>query len=374
MRPLRWNDGTKWGDKNAYWGSPSYVLEPGDPGYVPVPPDPPQQTITHKHTMSSNPTPRNEKILRALAQDMADGLHSIEDVIGMKQNKEADVRAALKKLEGDPAAPAGSAARKGSLLVYEQCKAASSAAQSALGALSDGAVNDFLQASSDVLSGILGSRWSNAWMPTGFPDHSTAVPRTQEKRFSLLMGLKNYFTANPTHELNQPPHRIVTAAAADALHTQISDARSAVNTAAATQVIAKTSRDADVQALFDRISGTIAEAGQVLGADSPQWETLGLNIPANPTPPAAVTELTLTGAGPKRALAEWPHATRGTRYRVFIQVVGTDADFRLYDSTDGLEMLIKDLPAGATVRVKIKSANDGGDAATFSPMREIVVG
>ncbi len=34
MRPLRWNDGTKWGDPNARWGDPSYVLEPGDPGYL----------------------------------------------------------------------------------------------------------------------------------------------------------------------------------------------------------------------------------------------------------------------------------------------------------------------------------------------------
>lgn len=34
MRVLRWGDGTKWGDPNAYWGNPSYVLEPGDPGYV----------------------------------------------------------------------------------------------------------------------------------------------------------------------------------------------------------------------------------------------------------------------------------------------------------------------------------------------------
>src|SRR5258708_3449407 len=184
--------------------------------------------------MSSNRTPRNEKILRPLAQDIADGLHAIEDTIGMKQNKEADVRASLYKLEGDPAAPAGSAARKGSLLVYEQCKQATGDAEAAVSALSKNGVSDFLQAASDLLSGILGSRWSNAWMPTGFPNNSTAVPSKQEARFSLLMSLKNYFTANPTYELNQPPHRIVTAAAAGALHTQLSDARAAVNAATAT--------------------------------------------------------------------------------------------------------------------------------------------
>ena len=49
MRTLRWGDGTKWGDPNAYWGNPSYVLEPGDPGYVdPNPPPPATQTNTKK--------------------------------------------------------------------------------------------------------------------------------------------------------------------------------------------------------------------------------------------------------------------------------------------------------------------------------------
>ncbi len=35
MKTLRWDDGHKWDDKNSRWGDPSYVLEPGDPGYVP---------------------------------------------------------------------------------------------------------------------------------------------------------------------------------------------------------------------------------------------------------------------------------------------------------------------------------------------------
>jgi hypothetical protein len=36
-------------------------------------------------------------------------------------------------------------------------------------------------------------------------------------------------------------------------------------------------------------------------------------------------------------------------------------------------MVIKSVPAGATVRVRVKSANEGGEAAEFSPAKEIVV-
>ena len=40
MRVLRFDSGEKWDDANAYLGDPSYVLEPGDPGYVATGPIP----------------------------------------------------------------------------------------------------------------------------------------------------------------------------------------------------------------------------------------------------------------------------------------------------------------------------------------------
>ena len=116
MRPVTWNSGVRYGDKNLRWGSPfSYLLEPGDPGYSP--PDVPGDTAPKpKHTkaMSTNATPQNPKVLRARCHDLADGLHEKEVEIGMAQNTEAKVRADLKKIEGDTAAPPGSDARKGS--------------------------------------------------------------------------------------------------------------------------------------------------------------------------------------------------------------------------------------------------------------------
>ena len=52
MKPVKWNDGTKWGNINARWGSPSYLLEPGDPGYQPDPLSTPNPTTPKKkHTM-----------------------------------------------------------------------------------------------------------------------------------------------------------------------------------------------------------------------------------------------------------------------------------------------------------------------------------
>ena len=35
MRIIHWDDGYHWDGPNLRWGDPSYLLEPGDPGYTP---------------------------------------------------------------------------------------------------------------------------------------------------------------------------------------------------------------------------------------------------------------------------------------------------------------------------------------------------
>jgi hypothetical protein len=67
MRTLRWDDGTKWDDPNAYWGDPSYVLQPGDPGYVP--PKPERHPVSNKRKFNCSLS----TLLRA-ADSLADAL------------------------------------------------------------------------------------------------------------------------------------------------------------------------------------------------------------------------------------------------------------------------------------------------------------
>ena len=59
MRPAYYDSGIKSGDPNLYWRTPSYLLEPGDPGYVPdlTSASYPKTTTTKGKKMASNPTP-----------------------------------------------------------------------------------------------------------------------------------------------------------------------------------------------------------------------------------------------------------------------------------------------------------------------------
>ena len=50
MKILTWDSGYRWDDPNIRWGDPSYILEPGDPGYVPNPAEMPVQTQKRKRS------------------------------------------------------------------------------------------------------------------------------------------------------------------------------------------------------------------------------------------------------------------------------------------------------------------------------------
>jgi hypothetical protein len=61
LRTANWDSGVRWDDPNFYWGDPSYILEPGDPGYVPP-----------ASALPNNPNPRKRK--KPMKEDpIADG-------------------------------------------------------------------------------------------------------------------------------------------------------------------------------------------------------------------------------------------------------------------------------------------------------------
>jgi len=117
------------------------------------------------------------------------------------------------------------------------------------------------------------------------------------------------------------------------------------------QATCKAVRDAGVEALSDEVTMTISEIDGQLADDDPRWEVFGLNIPANPTAPEAVTTLTITPAGTGRELVEWPCARRANYYRVFLKRIGTDSAFVNVDDAGDLDFVLKNLTPGATIEV-----------------------
>ena len=293
--------------------------------------------------------------LLSLAEDMADGLNTHQAAIGVAQNTETVVRATI----------------TGVRTADSELGTAKDARQDAMDVLqaADDLARAFLGAARKVLQQFLGNFWSTQWEPTGFPDQSTAIPSTQEKRMNLCASLKIYFTNVPAHEVAALG---VTAALADARFAAVSDGRDALAQKTTDQTTKLQARDVAEANLRKRVRGLINELETLLADDDPRWHAFGLNMPADPDTPEAVASVTLTENMAGKVVVTWPRARRATRYRIFKQVVTVDPDFVFAETVHDLEAMLEGLPSGQTLKVYIVAANDAGEAAA-SPTEQIVI-
>jgi hypothetical protein len=306
--------------------------------------------------MGANLLPKSLDELFTLAEDMADGLHTHEVAVGVKQNLEAAVRAALTDCQ----------TRQTAFITSKGTKKGKTNDQT----IADSNAKAFIGKARNVLVPYLGVTWSDDWAPTGFPNQSTAVPPTLAERQALLTSLQAYFTANAAKE-NAPLG--VTAANAGTLFTALSDARSAVNQALTDFNQKKTDRDTSERALRKRMRGLIEELTQLLDELDPRWYAFGLVPPGAPDTPDQPTGLVLSAGPPGTVYADWADAPRATGYRVETQLVGVDPDFQLFTSVSDSDATLTGLPSGATLNVRLIATNDQGDASPPSDVAQIVV-
>jgi hypothetical protein len=214
--------------------------------------------------MAANPVPRHSGKLQSFADHQIEGLHLHEEAIGLKRNTEAAMRATL-------------AAATQAELQAGQALTARSAAYAALTAADD-AGRAKLRDCKLRLAMKIGQRRSAAWEPTGFPDRSTAVPRTMDPRYLLLGALQRYFTAQPGHESAEVG---ATAALCAAAHTVLHDARLAANMAESAVTEAIRARKAATKALRKRCRSLVLELWQLLPRNDARYASFGLKIPAS---------------------------------------------------------------------------------------------
>ena len=305
-------------------------------------------------SMAGNPVPTAQNEVFALGEDMADGCHHHETDIGLQHNKEADIRSAITSLRT-------SEAGFGSARFNRQF------AMDALHGVDDTATV-FLGKARGVLSSFLGNRWSTQWQPTGFPDLSTAVPNTQEKRMNLCASLKIYFTNVPAQEVAGMG---VTAAIAEIQFQALSGGRDVLAMKDELQTTARQGRDVDYTALRKREHDLINELDTLLPVDDSRWHAFGLSMPTDPNTPESVAAVTLVAGTVGKIVASWPRAKRATRYRPFVQIVGVDLDFVARDAVHDLTVTLTGFTTGQKVNVYIVAANDAGEALP-SPTVQII--
>lgn len=340
---MNWDEGT--------WDSTSW----DSPAPAPFTPLPTTRKRINHHIMAANPTPDDDDVLCALAEDLADGCHLHEVAIGIKQNTEAVIRAAITALSQQKQLLGTARASLDALIAAHEVK--------------DREGITVLTNCKLRLAKLFGSRWNASWEPTGFPGQSTAIPSTMDQRFSLLGSLETYFTANPASESAEAE---ATAALCAAKHDEVSTARQAVNTARTTLTTRKKDAEAVVRTLRKRVRGLIEELGTLIADDDERYEAFGLNIPANPSAPEPIASLTVAAIGGGKVHLMWPYSTRMAGTRLQQKITGVDDDFVSAGTADGLEKTLAGYTAGQSVVFRAIAYNDGGDA-TPSPEATVTV-
>jgi len=357
MRVLHWDDGTTWDDPNAYWGDPSYVLEPGDPGYVPPDPLPTKKTKPRKRNyMATNPTPLAFGELLTAGEDLCDGMNQHAVAIGLKQNTFALARAELDAM----------IAAQNLFKAAEDVEPASRAALR----VADSNGKGFIARVIKVLSITLGGEWSDAWVGTGLPDNRVAVPTTQDARFAALSGLKAYLTLHPEKEVTTA-EIVVTAALAETLYQAISAARLGVNNA---QTLTKTRYEAKLAAVAvfkERFRGTVSELDQILADDDPRWYDFGLSRPADPATPGVPSSVVVTALGGGRVLVQIDGARRANSFNYYRQLPA-DAEPVKVTNTEGTQYTMEGLGAGALVQITVTGVNDAGEGPASEAVSVVV--
>ncbi len=303
--------------------------------------------------MAANPTPEDDDVLKALAEDLADGCDLHEVAIGIKQNTEAVIRAAITQYEAMKLA-------RGQAEQLLELKVAAHQAADAAGAT-------VLKNCRLRLVKLFGGQFNNQWLTAGWPNNTTAIPTTQDGRFSLLGGLKTYFTATPASESVDME---ATAAICTAAHTAISNARNEMNTSDTALGAAKENEKSAVRTLRKRVRGLIDELGTIIADDDPRYGDFGLNIPALPVAPEPITSLTATPVAGSKVHLQWTYSTRMAGTRLQKKVIGVDDDFVSAGTADGLEKTLAGFTTGQSVVFRAFAYNDGGDA---SPSPEATV-
>jgi hypothetical protein len=234
-------------------------------------------TIRNRNPMAANPCPRNAGDLRAFADRLADGCRMHEDAIGIKQN----TRAALHSAKD----AAGAAEHQAGRAVADR-----STAFAALWGADDAARRKLLDCRMRLVK-FLGARWHAGWEPTGFPDRSTAVPRTMDPRYFLLGSLRRYFEQRPEHESAEMG---ATAALCESARLALHEARVAARQAECVVTGANRARRAALEALRKRCRGLVVELWSLLDRADPRWRDFGLKVPASPPKNVAAATASIT--------------------------------------------------------------------------------
>ncbi|MDB6027817.1 MAG: hypothetical protein JWM68_4040 [Verrucomicrobiales bacterium] len=224
---------------------------------------------------------------------------------------------------------------------------------------------ELIKVTRDVLKPRFGGQFSSVWEILGFAG-SLEAPTSPEEVKPMVRAIQVYMAANPTLEV---PSLGITAANALSVYNDLNAAMIALNLQESTHGVLRDTRDGAMDALAGTVRGLVDELGLKLGPLDPRWKAFGLNMPGADETPDTVEGLKAMLIGPTAAALKWAAAPRAEYYRVWIRVVGVDAEYRAVGSPADIDFTIENLPTNATIDIIVTAVNNGGEGARSEAVR-----
>ncbi|MBA4146840.1 MAG: fibronectin type III domain-containing protein [Verrucomicrobia bacterium] len=211
----------------------------------------------------------------------------------------------------------------------------------------------------------LGPKGSREWEALGFRG-SRQVPLTVDKVYVLLGTMGGYLESRPELDYSGID---ITSAQAGVLKKALMDRVAAVNLAKADVQRALQARAVllgKARRLVRKVFNDVAYALDPLDG---RWVEFGFNQPGLKKTPAAPEKVKATVVEPGGIIVECPPVPLAERYRVWVRVVGVDAEMRPVASGSDPSFVLNGIALNAEVEIGMTALNRRGEGR----MSEIVV-
>ena len=318
--------------------------------------------------MSSNTIPLSYEPLVQLLTDAVDGasIHGAE--VGLKQNDEAALRAALYDLIGDPGGADGQPPPSIGLKArFNVAKARKSAMTAALRTVQSNG-RSLAMACIGTLKLRLGNQWNSAWKEAGFIGGSLQVPSNP---VFVLQSLQAYYTLHPNHEAPELTEAIsCTGSACAAANKAIAAAQSASNQSNVEAGMARNQLEQVMRAARLRLSGLREELARLIAEDDHRWYAFGFDRPSHVGSPDIPENLTAIPGGPGTLYVDWDDARRADTYR--LRAADPDGKVLSELNPQDSDATLSGLPAGLTVTLTVTARNSAGESPSSESLTVVV--
>lgn len=223
----------------------------------------------------------------------------------------------------------------------------------------------FAMLARDIFMPILGGEYSEAWDATGYVG-SLETPRNANELLVLMQKLTSFLVANPAREV-EPCN--ITALQGGTVMEMLRGAICGVDSQLTEVDRLQTERDEKFVAARKCLRDLVHELEMLLAPLDRRWLGFGLNMPGADETPDAPENVVVQIVNAQQVQAIVPPVARAERYRAFMRVKGTEAEFTpiatVYDSL----FVFDDLPVNTEIELAFTAANDGGE----SPLSEVIV-